>query len=181
MSRPPRAREVVLDAFEQILSHEGARAATMDAVARTAGVSKGGLLYHFASKEALETAMVERLLRLVDEDLEELASASEGSVSYFLRTSAAEDDALDRAMIAVARLAQAGSAPARDAIGEVRRLWEDALRPHVRDETSLDLVMLLADGLSFNNALGGEAPLTVVPRGEALTELVALVARTTAR
>jgi AcrR family transcriptional regulator len=181
MSRPPRAREIVLDAFEQILSNEGARAATMDAVARTAGVSKGGLLYHFASKDALETAMVERLLRLVDEDMDDLASAPEGTIAYFLRTSATEDDALDRAMIAVQRLAQSGSAPARDAIQEVRRLWEDALRPHVRDAASLDLVMLLSDGLSFNSTLGGDAQLSSVPHGPALDALVAQVVGVTSR
>ena len=35
--------------------------ATMDATARAAGVSKGGLLYHFASKDALEAGLIERL------------------------------------------------------------------------------------------------------------------------
>ena len=57
MSRPPHARESVLDAFEAILIDEGERAATMDATARAAGVSKGGLLYHFASKDALESGV----------------------------------------------------------------------------------------------------------------------------
>ena len=56
MSRPPHARESVLDAFEAILIDEGERAATMDATARAAGVSKGGLHYHFGSKDALEVA-----------------------------------------------------------------------------------------------------------------------------
>ena len=49
MSRPPAAREAVLDAFERIIITEGERAATLDATARAAGVSKGGLLYHFGS------------------------------------------------------------------------------------------------------------------------------------
>jgi AcrR family transcriptional regulator len=51
----------VLDAFERLLIDEGERAATMDAAARAAGVSKGGLLYHFASKDALEGALIDRL------------------------------------------------------------------------------------------------------------------------
>ncbi len=58
MSRPPLAREKVLDAFEAILVDDGERAATMDATARSAGVSKGGLLYHFASKELLEAGLI---------------------------------------------------------------------------------------------------------------------------
>ena len=57
MSRPPLAREKVLDAFEAILIEEGERSATMDATARSAGVSKGGLLYHFGSKDALESGL----------------------------------------------------------------------------------------------------------------------------
>lgn len=78
MARPPRARESVLDAFEQLLVDEGERAATMDATARTAGVSKGGLLYHFASKDALEQALLERLDTLVDDDLDAMASSPDG-------------------------------------------------------------------------------------------------------
>lgn len=50
MPRPPLAREKVLDAFEAILIDDGERAATLEATAKAAGVSKGGLLYHFRSK-----------------------------------------------------------------------------------------------------------------------------------
>ena len=38
MARPPRARESVLDAFEQLLVDEGERAATMDATAHVASI-----------------------------------------------------------------------------------------------------------------------------------------------
>ena len=53
MPPAPAARERVLDAFESILVEHGERTATLDAVAESAGVSKGGLLYHFGSKQAL--------------------------------------------------------------------------------------------------------------------------------
>jgi AcrR family transcriptional regulator len=39
MARKPVAREAVLDAFESLLIEVGERAATLDAVARSAGVS----------------------------------------------------------------------------------------------------------------------------------------------
>src|SRR6476661_8542517 len=58
MARKPVAREAVLDAFESLLIAEGERAATLDAVARLAGVSKGGLLYHFPTKEAMISALL---------------------------------------------------------------------------------------------------------------------------
>lgn len=180
MARPPRARELVLDAFEALLVDEGERAATLEAVARAAGVSKGGLLYHFASKEDLETALIERLEHHADEDLARMAAAPEGPVAYYLRTSAVEDSALDSALTAVARLVQGGRAEPAEALRRVRASWADALRPHVRDQAALDLVLLLGDGLYYNYALdraGGTAAGLAgpLPRGTALDSLIARV------
>ncbi|WP_345802924.1 TetR/AcrR family transcriptional regulator [Microbacterium sp. AZCO] len=177
MSRPPRARESVLDAFEGLLVEQGERAATMDATAKVAGVSKGGLLYHFSSKDALEAGVIERLSELVDEDVAAMAAAPEGPIAYFLRSSAMENDPLDRAVLAVSRLAQGGSAPAAEALRGIRDRWADALRSETRDETALDLVMLVGDGLYFNNALSGGAIPGPVPRGAAMDALVELVER----
>ncbi len=175
MSRPPRARDSVLDAFEALLIDDGERAATMDAAARAAGVSKGGLLYHFATKDALEQALLERLTDLVDDDLAAMAAASDGAVAFFLRTSVMDGDPLDRALIAASRLAQGGSTDAADTLRDVRSRWEGALRPHVRDETALALVLLVSDGLYFNNALTVAGASGPVPRGAALDALVTLV------
>lgn len=177
MSRPPRARESVLDAFESLLVEQGERAATMDATAKAAGVSKGGLLYHFGTKEALEAALVVRLSELVDADVAAMAAAPEGPIAYFLRSSAMENDPLDRAVLAVSRLAQGGSAAAAEALRGIRDRWAEALRGETRDETALDLVMLVSDGLYFNNALSGGAIPGPVPRGAAMDALVGLVER----
>ncbi|MBN9176166.1 MAG: TetR family transcriptional regulator [Microbacterium sp.] len=177
MSRPPRARESVLDAFEGLLIADGPRAATMDAAAQAAGVSKGGLLYHFASKDALETALLERMEQLAHDDLVEMESEPEGLVSAFLRSSVMDDSPIDRALIAGSRLAQGGSVAAVDALRRVRELWEGALRPHTRDETALQLVLLVSDGLYFNNALAAGAVPGPVPEGAAMDALIALVER----
>lgn len=186
MPRPPLARERVLDAYESILIADGERAATLDAVAKAAGVSKGGLLYHFASKDDLAAGLAERLAVLTDQDLERMREAPDGPVAYYIRTSVMEDDALDRALIATTRLAQGGSSAASAALREVRRRWADAIRPHVRDETALDLVMLLSDGLYFNNSLSEPVDGRVsaddgfVPTGAALARLIELVRSSTA-
>lgn len=180
MARPPRARESVLDAFETLLIDDGERAATMDAAARAAGVSKGGLLYHYATKDALERALLDRLDALVEADLAQMERSPGGPVAFFLRTSVMDDDPLDRALIATARLAQGGHPGAAEALRRVRGRWGDALRPHVRDEAALDLVLLVSDGLYYNNALSGarvagSGVAGPVPRGLALDALVALV------
>lgn len=181
MSRPPHARESVLDAFAGILIDDGERAATMDATARAAGVSKGGLLYHFGSKDALETGVIERLDALVTDDITAMAEADEGAIAYFLRSSVMENDPLDRAILATARLAQGGNASAAKALRDVRRRWGDALRPHTKDAASLDLVMLVSDGLYFNNALAGGSIPGPVPRGADMDALIALVLSAAAR
>ncbi|MGH8132733.1 MAG: TetR/AcrR family transcriptional regulator, partial [Steroidobacteraceae bacterium] len=54
------ARERLLDAAERLVLEMGAAHLTLGAVAKFAGVSKGGLLYHFPSKDALLEAMLAR-------------------------------------------------------------------------------------------------------------------------
>ncbi|ALX66852.1 TetR/AcrR family transcriptional regulator [Microbacterium sp. XT11] len=181
MARPPHAREKVLDAFEAIVIADGERAATLDATARAAGVSKGGLLYHFGSKDELETGFLVRLEALTAADLERMATADEGPVAYYLRTSVMEDEALDRALIAASRLAQGGSTAAAETLRRMRGLWKDAIRPHVRDTASLDLIMLLGDGLYFNNSLDVHGAEHLVPTGRDLDALIELVLQATAR
>lgn len=151
MARPPHAREKVLDAFEELLITNGV--ASLDTTAKAAGVSKGGLLYHFASKQALETALVQRLLTLVAADIEELAASDEDFVSAFIRSSGETDSPLDRAIVAAGRLANSGSEVAADGLREMRLRWRETLQPHVANETALNLVLLVSDGVYFNQAL----------------------------
>jgi AcrR family transcriptional regulator len=184
MPRLPLARERALDAFETILLADGERSATLEATAKAAGISKGGLLYHFASKDELAEGMLERTRALVELDVTRMKEAPEGPVAYYVRTSVMEDDALDRALIATTRLAQGGHPGASAALRDVRTRWADTLRPHVRDDTALDLVLLVGDGLYYNNSLDGadadNALSGPVPTGAALDALVELVARMTA-
>lgn len=49
----------ILTAASEIIKEEGAVKFTLEAVAQRAGISKGGLLYHFPSKEAIVRGMVE--------------------------------------------------------------------------------------------------------------------------
>jgi AcrR family transcriptional regulator len=58
--RPHPLKDALLDAAETVAAREGVSRLTFDAVAAEAGVSKGGLLHHFASKDQLIEAMVKR-------------------------------------------------------------------------------------------------------------------------
>jgi AcrR family transcriptional regulator len=55
-------RDRLLDAAASLVPRRGAGELTLDAVAERAGVSKGGLLYHFPSKDALIKAMITRMV-----------------------------------------------------------------------------------------------------------------------
>ena len=59
--------DMILDAAEVVVAEDGAPRLTLDAVARRAGLSKGGLLYNFATKDALLEAMIARLCRRFEE------------------------------------------------------------------------------------------------------------------
>ena len=65
-ARKSSARETILDAAEAVVMADGAAHLTLDAVAERAGVSKGGLLYHFRAKETLLEALVDRHMQRFD-------------------------------------------------------------------------------------------------------------------
>ncbi|MDA3642724.1 TetR/AcrR family transcriptional regulator [Saccharopolyspora indica] len=58
---PEATRRLLLDAAAQVISRQGV-GATLDVIARHAGISKGGLVYHFASKQALLVALAQEQL-----------------------------------------------------------------------------------------------------------------------
>ncbi len=65
---PPRTRiqtenrRRILDAALDAFSAQGFRGATLDQIARAAGLSKPNLLYYFPSKEAMHIALIEALM-----------------------------------------------------------------------------------------------------------------------
>lgn len=63
----PGVRDRLLDAAEQLVASIGGANLTLEAVAQKAGVSKGGLLYHYPSKDALLLAMIDRHLDRTDQ------------------------------------------------------------------------------------------------------------------
>lgn len=53
-------RDQILDAADAVILESGGRRFTLDAVAERAGISKGGLVYSFATKDELIAAALER-------------------------------------------------------------------------------------------------------------------------
>lgn len=66
------ARDKILEAADELAREVGPAHLVLDAVATRAGVSKGGLLYHFPSKSDLLQALVESHLELFRDELAEM-------------------------------------------------------------------------------------------------------------
>ncbi|MBG6084330.1 TetR/AcrR family transcriptional regulator [Zhihengliuella flava] len=155
MPRPPAAREKLLAAYCEIVAGEGERAATLDAVAERAGVSKGGLLYHFKSKDALADAVIEGLHETAAADRELMAAAPEGPARYFVRGSLEATSDVDTYFNAVLRLATAQHPGATDALAAIHNEWLALIRDEVGDEAVAEAIMLIGDGLYYHAALPG--------------------------
>lgn len=90
MSRPPQARSLatrdkVLDGAEAVLARDGIGSLTMDAVALEAAVSKGGVLHHFRSKDALVSALALRKLQRLEEGVDAAQARLAGLPQAVLR------------------------------------------------------------------------------------------------
>jgi AcrR family transcriptional regulator len=66
-------RMLILDTADQIIIQQGVGALSFDTLAKQAQISRGGILYHFPSKEALISGMLDRLIdkfeRILDEEM----------------------------------------------------------------------------------------------------------------
>lgn len=71
MRRDPLAtRKKILRAADEVATSTGAGTMSLDAVAAHAGISKGGLLYHFPTKSALLQSLVSEHLEKIESYLE---------------------------------------------------------------------------------------------------------------
>ena len=82
MTKPPtriqqRNRAAIMSAGLDVFSQYGFRGSTLDQIAEAAGLPKPNLLYYFPSKEAIHTALLERLLETWLDPLHALDSTGE--------------------------------------------------------------------------------------------------------
>lgn len=153
----------LLDAAELIVRRDGSARLTLDAVAAEAGVSKGGLLYHFPNKEALISAMVERMLRSFEEahGRAMLADPSEPGrwTRAWVRTSVGPAGSSEHDNTAAGLLAAVATNPTlADPMRERYAEWRTrAASDGIRVEDAM-IVSLAADGLWMADLLGFAAP-----------------------
>ena len=82
--RRSKTRQKILEAAAEIARESGPGNLSLDAVAARAGVSKGGLLYHFPSKTALLKAVVGSFVASFDDELARRKAAKAGRADALL-------------------------------------------------------------------------------------------------
>lgn len=173
-------RDAILDAAERVVEREGARRLTIDAVVRESGFSKGGVLYNFASKQALVEGMIERMVRSVEAEMEGAFRSAEerGEPVLPALIRAVIGQRKHNSRVSMALLAAAAENPelidpVRDCVTEMRQ----AIAERSRDPDLARIAFLAADGLHFADILGLDF-LTPDERARVEGRLVDLVSET---
>ncbi len=149
-------KDRVLAAYVDILLSDGVAAATLDEVARQAEISKGGLLHHFPSKEALVTGLMEHLVRLNEQDIERTLAADEDVLSAYLASSSVAQDEFSSVFMAAMKLAGSNIPEVDQTLQQVLQVWQHTLAEHLDDPVVAKLVHLVGDGLYLHAIVGSQ-------------------------
>jgi AcrR family transcriptional regulator len=155
-------RDRLLDAATSVLLRDGAQALTLDAVAKQAGVSKGGLLYHFPSKQALVAGMVTRLVEQFDAALDRAGSSPGAATRMYLAATVSrryaapgtQAEHVTAALLAAALVEPDALQPLRD----IYRAWQKRLANDGIDPAVATAVRLAVDGWWLSRLLDLEPP-----------------------
>ena len=177
-SHSDNARERIIDAAEQVVIGAGARHLTLEAVASKAGISRGGLLYHFHDKEALLSEMLHRRKKHLDESrMKRRAKTPSGpeceAVIYILSV-LDEDRGIDRD-VSAALVASGAHDP--ELLAPAREDFHQIIADLTKDGLSFEraaVIMLAANGLRLWEVLS-MSPFNAKERRRIIKELLALV------
>jgi AcrR family transcriptional regulator len=176
MTRPPKARQKVLDAARRIVETRGAGHLTFDTLAEESGVTRGGITYHFRTKEELLKALIEADIAQWDEMAATLAAdagvacTKAARLLGHVRCSLADDDDAHKrfvtGLLSAAMVDPALLDPVRAHVGRefAGWTWDDA-------DLERYLLLLAADGLFWNHLFNmSPLPAEARPRLAALIE-----------
>lgn len=167
-------RQRILTAACAIVVRDGYASLTLDAVAKEAAVSKGGLLYHFPSKRALLEGMVEQRCKHFEQEVYKHLEHEKGPGRWLraiVRASCSPKPvALQEGAAIFAVLAN--DPELLDVIRKRRESFErEIARDDEVDPTRADLVRLAVHGMCFNDLLGAG----FAPAGEQRERVVAML------
>lgn len=172
-----KTRAALLDAASRIVQQRGVEHLTLELTAQEAGVSKGGLLYHFPSKEALIKGMIQSYLERFTADFNAAAQPDTPAAGRWTRAylhTTYEDNQrnprMSSGLLAAVATDPALLLPMQQTFAEwVRLLERDGIDP-----TTAQIVRLAVDGL-WMVELFGLAPPDAKTRENVLRGLQALI------
>jgi len=150
-------KDRILDAAEAVILETGGRNFTLDAVAERAGISKGGLVYTFATKDDLIYAALERELARFQEAV--LRRVGRGPAKPGELVLAHIEEALneDEAATAMAAFLITALVHAPDMLEPVRRVYRallDPLRSARGGAAEIRHAVLAVEGIFLLKGLG---------------------------
>lgn len=153
MTRPDR-RHALLAAAARVVQAHGTDRLTLEAVAAEAGTSKGGLLYHFPTKDALIAGLVETMVDGFDARLAALRTG-DAAGSFAAAYLAASVTPEPHGATAVGLLAAVTQSPALlDPLRARYRAWDAALANDGLAPGAAWLLRLALDGLWVSHLFG---------------------------
>lgn len=153
-------RERILDALRDLLATGGVNTVTLESVASAAGVSKGGLLYHFPSKSALYIGLLEQVRDTVTREMT-AATARAGAARGFLEYARPSDDTeggFFTSLIAAVRTQSDIDERAASLLADIFRAWADPMIAAVADPVEAELIRLVGNGLYLSAIAGLPQP-----------------------
>jgi len=151
------ARNRLLDAAELIVARDGISRLTLEAVAHEAGVSKGGLLYHFPAKSALISAVIERLMEQCESEQESAVAADSQAAGAFIRAYLAVRtkpvDPLNETLRTAVIVALGTDPEYLSPLRERLTAWQARLVSDGIDPVTASIVRLAIDGLVVGRLL----------------------------
>ena len=151
MTKASSTRRNILEATADIVLEEGVLRLTLEAVARRAGISKGGLLYHFPSKEALVAGL---MTQYVDDFGQQMRVRQERTSleAYVDLTLSLSDSSrrLEAALLTATLLNPDLMSPLRERYDAL----QDAIVRDSSDPALATLIRLAVDGLWLTDLLG---------------------------
>jgi AcrR family transcriptional regulator len=172
---PAPAHDRILEAAERVVAEVGAARLTLDVVAQAAGVSKGGLLYHFPSKESLLGALAQRYVQSMEHCIEDAEGRiSEQDQSRDLKACIVGilgSDPRSKAMGAALLATAANDLTLLEVIRERLAAYNQELAASSADFARAAIVTLAIDGLMMRESLR-ISPFTEGERERVVRELM---------
>jgi AcrR family transcriptional regulator len=152
-----KTREAVLKAAAQIIVRHGVSAFTIEAVSQEAGVTKGGVLHHFPSKEALVDGLIDQVIQAFNAWLAaELEAEPPEEPGRWLRAYIRTIFSVQYKDINLIPALAAAVAADHQTLNRIRRGFERSQQEAVEDgidPIQATIIRLAVDGIVFARAL----------------------------